>query len=54
MPDLPVQALTGERTTLGAPTGGRAALLVDVASRCGLTPQHAALERLPRPATTSS
>ena len=44
--DLPVQTLTGETTTLGALTGGRAALLVNVASRCGLTPQYAALERL--------
>jgi glutathione peroxidase len=44
--DLPVQTLTGETTTLGALTDGRAALLVNVASRCGLTPQYAALERL--------
>ena len=44
--DLPVQTLTGEPTTLGALTGGRAALVVNVASRCGLTPQYAALERL--------
>jgi glutathione peroxidase len=44
--DLPLQTLTGETTTLGALTGGSAALLVNVASRCGLTPQYAALERL--------
>ena len=44
--DLPVQTLIGEPTTLGALTGGRAALVVNVASRCGLTPQYAALERL--------
>jgi glutathione peroxidase len=44
--DLTVQTLAGETTTLGALTGGRAALLVNVASRCGLTPQYAALERL--------
>ncbi|MDP9466975.1 MAG: glutathione peroxidase [Actinomycetota bacterium] len=44
--DLPVQTLTGETTTLGALTGGKAALVVNVASRCGLTPQYAALERL--------
>ena len=44
--DLPVQTLTGETTTLGALTGGKVALLVNVASRCGLTPQYAALERL--------
>ncbi len=44
--DLTVQTLTGETTTLGALTGGRAALVVNVASRCGLTPQYTALERL--------
>ena len=44
--DLPVQTLTGETTTLGALAGGRSALVVNVASRCGLTPQYAALERL--------
>ncbi len=41
-----MQTLTGETTTLGALTGGKAALVVNVASRCGLTPQYAALERL--------
>ena len=44
--DLPVQTLHGDSTTLGALTGGRAALVVNVASRCGLTPQYTALERL--------
>jgi glutathione peroxidase len=44
--DLPVETLTGDTTTLGELAGGRAALLVNVASRCGLTPQYAALERL--------
>jgi glutathione peroxidase len=44
--DLPVQTLSGDDTTLGELTGGRAALVVNVASRCGLTPQYAALERL--------
>ncbi len=33
-------------TTLGGMTGGRAALLVNVASRCGLTPQYTKLEAL--------
>ena len=44
--DLPVTTLDGEPTTLGALTGGRAALVVNVASRCGLTPQYAGLEKL--------
>jgi glutathione peroxidase len=44
--DLPVTTLAGEPTTLGALTAGRAALVVNVASRCGLTPQYAQLEEL--------
>ena len=43
---LPVTTLAGEPTTLGALTAGRAALVVNVASRCGLTPQYAQLEEL--------
>jgi len=44
--DLQVQTLSGETTTLGALAGGNAALVVNVASRCGLTPQYAELEQL--------
>jgi glutathione peroxidase len=44
--ELPVTTLRGARTTLGELTGGRAALLVNVASKCGLTPQYATLEQL--------
>ncbi|MFI8436943.1 glutathione peroxidase [Streptomyces sp. NPDC079020] len=43
--DIPLNTLAGEPTTLGA-FGGRAVLLVNVASKCGLTPQYEGLERL--------
>ena len=46
--DLPLTTLQGEATTLGALTGGRVALVVNVASRCGLTPQYTQLEALHR------
>ena len=43
--DHSIHTLGGEPTTL-AEHKGRALLLVNVASRCGLTPQYAGLERL--------
>jgi glutathione peroxidase len=46
--DMPVATLQGEDTTLGELTGRRPALLVNVASRCGLTPQYTRLEELQR------
>ncbi|MQA32839.1 glutathione peroxidase [Modestobacter roseus] len=45
---LPLTTLDGEETSLGALTGGRVALVVNVASRCGLTPQYEQLEALHR------
>ena len=44
--DIPVTTLRGEQTTFGALTGGKAALVVNVASRCGLAPQYEQLEEL--------
>ncbi|MCX4587396.1 glutathione peroxidase [Streptomyces sp. NBC_01481] len=43
--DIPLRTLNGEPTSL-ADYEGKAVLLVNVASKCGLTPQYAGLERL--------
>ena len=43
--DAPLETLDGQPTTLGA-YKGKALLLVNVASQCGLTPQYTQLEQL--------
>jgi glutathione peroxidase len=45
---IAITTLTGEQTTFGDLTGGRTALVVNVASRCGLSPQYEQLEHLHR------
>src|SRR5689334_11948795 len=44
--DVSIARLDGTPSTLREITGGRPALVVNVASRCGLTPQYATLEKL--------
>ncbi len=43
--EAPIKTLSGEATTL-AEHKGKALLLVNVASKCGLTPQYAGLQEL--------
>lgn len=45
--DIPVTTIDGKETTL-KPYQGRVMLIVNVASRCGFTPQYAELEELYR------
>ena len=43
---IPIARLDGTDATLGDALRGRAVLVVNVASKCGLTPQYTALEEL--------
>ncbi|WP_280262242.1 glutathione peroxidase [Nocardia abscessus] len=44
--EVPLRTLSGEPTTLANLVGDRAVLLVNVASKCGLTPQYSGLVEL--------
>src|ERR1700692_1016942 len=46
--DIPVHTLQGDDSYLGA-YAGKTLLVVNVASKCGLTPQYEGLERLQKP-----
>lgn len=45
---IPITTIRGDETTFGALTEGKAALVVNVASRCGLAGQYEQLEELHR------
>ncbi|MFZ1381660.1 MAG: glutathione peroxidase [Scrofimicrobium sp.] len=46
--EIEVTTLKGEHTTFGELSDGKVALVVNVASRCGLAPQYEQLEELQR------
>lgn len=46
--EIEITSLNGEDTTFGELTDGKVALVVNVASRCGLAPQYEQLEELHR------